>query len=186
MENSQLKWGKWGNWDETESFLGKEIRNSAGADEVEKGSIRRWLEPKEFDCPLHYDQQVAINSGYKGIIAPCTMVLTYGVEEYWKIEKPFAKLEDPPMVISIPVIDKVPAPCTLSFASDIEIEFYAPLYIGDKIVVESTFENITHKELKVGKGAFFIQKDIFKNQNGKLIAIQKMTIFRFVPPKEKA
>src|SRR5258708_1089564 len=27
-----------------------------GADEVERGAIRRFLEPLQFDCPLHYDR----------------------------------------------------------------------------------------------------------------------------------
>ncbi len=56
---SQPAWGKYGSWEETESYLGKVIRVSEGADAVEAGSIRRWLEPKEFDCAIHSDDDAA-------------------------------------------------------------------------------------------------------------------------------
>ena len=49
---SQPAWGKYGSWEETKSYLGKVIRVSEGADAVEAGSIRRWLEPKEFSKSL--------------------------------------------------------------------------------------------------------------------------------------
>ena len=158
---------------------------SVGADEVEKGSIRRWLEPKEFDCPLHYDEEIAKEVGYKGIVAPGTVVITYAVEPYWKKGDPYAKLTDSPKQISLPVIFKVPAPCTLSFASDIEIEFFAPIYIGDQISCTSKLTKINYKELKVGKGAFLEQEDTYKNQKGEVVAVMHITIFRFVPPGKK-
>jgi len=43
---SDQGWGKQGRWEETESYLGKVIAVSEGADAVEFGSIRKWLEPK--------------------------------------------------------------------------------------------------------------------------------------------
>jgi acyl dehydratase len=178
------KWGKWGTWDETESFLGKQIGQTVGADNVEKGSIRRWLEPKEFDCPLHYDKEAAKKADYEGLVAPCTMVLTYGVGAYWKPGDPPSKAEDPPKGIQIPVIFDVPAPCTLSFASNIDIEFFASMYVGDTITCTSKLTDITHKELRVGKGAFLRQEDTYTNQRGEVVAVAALTIFRFVPPNE--
>jgi len=176
------KWGKWGTWEETESLLGKQIGQNVGADDVEKGSIRRWLEPKEFDCPLHYDEQAAKSAGYDGIVAPSTMVFTYGVPPYWQPGDPPARPGDSPKGIPIPVIFDVPAPCTLSFASDIEIEFFAVMNIGDTITCTSMLADITYKTLKVGKGAFLRQEDTYTNQRGEVVAVSQLTIFRFVPP----
>jgi hypothetical protein len=178
------KWGKWGTWEETESFLNKQIGQSIGADDVEKGSIRRWMEPKQMDCPLHYDEQAAKKAGYKGVVAPSTMVFTYGVPPYWQPGDPPARLGDDPKGIPIPVIFDVPAPCTLSFASDIEISFFAPMYIGDKITCTSRLTDIKHKTLKVGQGAFLCQEDTYTNQKGEVVAVARLTIFRFVPPEE--
>jgi len=175
-------WGKWGTWEETEAFLGKQVGQNTGADDVEKGSIRRWLEPKEFDCPLHYDEEAAKCAGHEGIVAPSTMVFTYGIPAYWQPGDPHAKPGDPPKGIPIPVIFDVPAPCTLSFASDIEVEFFAPMRINDTITCSSRLTDIKHKTLKVGKGAFMCQEDTYTNQAGETVAVSRLTIFRFVPP----
>ena len=88
---SQPSWGKWGSWEETETYLDTVIGVVEGPDAVEKGSIRRWLEPKEFDCPLHYDEKTAYDVGYDGIIAPGVMAITYGVDAYWKPEVIFSR-----------------------------------------------------------------------------------------------
>jgi hypothetical protein len=181
----QPKWGKWGTWEDTESFLNKEIGLTIGADEVEKGTIRHWLEAKEFDCPLHFDEETAKRVGYKGIVAPWTMVITYGAEPYWRPGNPHARLGDRPKQVPLPVLDVVPAPCTLSFASDIEMEFFAPMYVGDRISCSSKLISITRKELRVGKGAFLTQENTYKNQRGEVVSVMRISIFRFAPPEKK-
>lgn len=174
-------WGKWGTWEETASFLGKEIGRTVGADPVEKGSIRRWLEPKEFGCPIHYDEDMAREAGYDGLVAPATMAVTYGIGPYWKPGDPYEQPGDEPTQISIPVIFDVPAPCTLSFATNIDIEFFEPMYLGDEITSTSKLVNIEHKTLRVGKGAFLRQEDTYTNQKGEVVAVAHLDIFRFVP-----
>ena len=44
-----------------------------------------------------------------------------------------ARIDDEPRQIPIPVIFDVPAPCTLSFASNIDMEFFEPMLVGDTI-----------------------------------------------------
>ena len=51
------EWGKWGKWEETKTFVNKVVGVSIGADAVEKGAIRRWLESKQFDCPIYRDEE---------------------------------------------------------------------------------------------------------------------------------
>ena len=88
---SEPSWGKYGSWDEAESYVGKIIGQDVAADAVELGSIRRWLEPKEFDCALHTDAEVAKSAGYADVIAPDTMVFSYGLPPYWSAEDGNAK-----------------------------------------------------------------------------------------------
>ena len=178
-------WGKWGTWEETESYLGKVIGEDTGVDAVELGSIRRWLEPKEFDCPLHYDQKVAGAAGYDDVIAPNAMVFTYGLPAYWAPGDPHAQPGDEPPQIPIPVIFDVPAPCTLSFASSVDVEYFKPMVVGDRITRTSRLTNIHRKELRVGKGAFLRQEDTYTNQRGETVAIVNLDIFRFVPPDKQ-
>ena len=37
--------------------------------------------------------------------------------------------------------------------------------------------------MRVGKGAFLRQEDTYTNQNGQVVAISVLTIFRFNPPE---
>jgi len=175
---------KMGTWEEAETFVGKKIGSQVGADRVEEGTIRRRLEAIEFDCPLHYDEEAAKKAGYKGIIAPCTMASTYATSAYWKPGDPHTKPDDPLKGIPLSLLD-VPAPGTRTFASDVELEFYAPMYIGDTISSEDKLIELTHKELRVGKGAFMVQESTYKNQKGELVGIMRMWVFRYNPPEGK-
>ena len=180
---TQPSWGKWGTWEETERYLGKVIGEKVGVDAVELGTIRRWLEPKEFQCPLHTDVSIAQSAGFKEVIAPSTMMFTYGLPAYWQAGDAAAKLGDEPRQIPIPVIFDVPAPCTLSFASNMDVEFFESMYVGDHITRTCRLKSITRKELRVGKGAFLVEEDTYTNQDAVLIAVVNLTIFRFVPPE---
>lgn len=179
---SEPGWGRYGTWEEAESYLGKVIGQDAGVDPVELGSIRRWLEPKEFDCALHTDAAAARAANHRDVVAPSTMVFSYGLPAYWSPGDGHARMGDEPRQIPIPVIFDVPAPCTLSFASNIDMTFFEPMYIGDRITRTCRLTGIEHKELRVGKGAFMTQEDTYTNQEGVTIAVVLLTIFRFVPP----
>ena len=75
--------GVWGTWEETEACLGEVVGEWQGPDPVELGSIRRWLEAKEFDSPIHRERAAARAAGLQDVVAPATMVLSYGVAAYW-------------------------------------------------------------------------------------------------------
>ena len=180
---TQPEWGKWGSWEEAEACIGQVIGTQRGADAVELGSIRRWCEPKQFDCPLHHDEQVARDAGYQGVIAPSTMALTYGLGAYWQSGDEPERLGDAPRQIPIPVIFDVPAPCTLSFATSVTAEFLQPMHIGDRLTITSRLASLTRKSLSVGDGAFFQQEDTYTNQQGDKVAVVLLDIFRFSPPQ---
>ncbi|MGI9284046.1 MAG: FAS1-like dehydratase domain-containing protein, partial [Pseudomonadales bacterium] len=151
-------------------------------DPVDRSSIRRWLEPKEFVSPIHTDKNAAVEAGYQDIVAPASMVFTYAIPAYWQPGDKPAAIDDEPTQIPIPVIFDVPAPCDKSFATSIEVEFFEPLYPGDQVSCTSKLVDIKHKELKVGKGAFLRQEDTYTKQTGEVVAISYLDIFRFVVP----
>ena len=177
-------WGLWGSWEEAEALVGEVIGMQRGADAVELGSIRRWLEPKEFDCPLHLDEAAARRAGHDGVVAPSTMALTYGLEPYWQAGDACQRIGDAPRQIPIPVIFDVPAPCTLSFATSVTAEFFAPMRLGDRLTITSRLASLTRKTLKVGDGAFFRQQDTYVNQRDETVAVVLLDIFRFSPPHD--
>src|SRR5699024_5373791 len=58
-------------WEPMRQEIGQDFstgEESAGADVIEKGAIRKFLEPLEFDSPLHYDEAVAKEYGYEDVI----------------------------------------------------------------------------------------------------------------------
>ena len=179
---SEPSWGLWGSWEETEALLGKQVGQSVGPDAVEKGSIRRWLEPKEFACDIHTDVEAAKAAGYRDLVAPASMVFSYGIAPYWQPGDKLAQIDDEPRQIQIPVIFDVPAPCDKSFATCIEVEFFEHLYPGDVVTCTSKLVDIKHKELKVGTGAFLRQEDTYTKQTGEVVAVSYLDIFRFVAP----
>ncbi|MEP1473029.1 MAG: MaoC family dehydratase N-terminal domain-containing protein [Halieaceae bacterium] len=183
---SEPSWGLWGSWEETEQYLGKVVGKSVGPDPVEQGSIRRWLEPKEFASTIHTEAGAAHDAGYKDIVAPASMVFTYGIAAYWNPGDAAAKIDDEPTQIQIPVIFDVPAPCDKSFATSIEVEFFEPLYPGDVVTCTSKLVDIKHKELRVGKGAFLRQEDTYTKQSGEVVAVSYLDIFRFVASSGEA
>ena len=182
---SEPSWGLWGTWEQTEQHLGKVVGQSTGPDPVEQGSIRRWLEPKEFACDIHTDAEAAKAAGYDDLVAPASMVFTYALDPYWKPGDAPAQIDDEPTQIQIPVIFDVPAPCDKSFATSIEVEFFEPLYPGDVVTCTSKLVDLKHKELKVGKGAFMRQEDTYSKQTGEVVAVSYLDIFRFVAPDSK-
>ncbi len=184
-EQNKTGWGKWGTWEETESYLGKVIGVAQGADAVEQGTIRRWMESKEFDCPIHIDDAAAQEVGYEGVIAPDNMIFTYGLPAYWQNGDPYEQPNAEPRQIPIPVIFDVPAPCNLSFASNIDVEYLAPMLVGDRITRTSRLVSINRKTLRVGDGAFLRQEDTYTNQRDEIVAIVTLDIFRFVAPDDK-
>ena len=179
-------WGKWGTWEETEAYLGKVIGITEGADAVELGTIRRWMESKEFDCPIHLDADAACKAGYESVVAPDNMVFTYGLPPYWQSGDPHEQPDANPRQIPIPVIFDVPAPCNLSFAANIDVEYFAPMYVGDRVSRTSRLVSIKRKTLRVGAGAFLRQEDTYTNQNDGVIAVVNLDIFRFVASEKSS
>ena len=64
-------------WDEAIAAIGRDFsggQRHVAADDVERGAIRRYCEPLEFDCPLHHDEAAALVAGYRGIVAPVSAI----------------------------------------------------------------------------------------------------------------
>ena len=73
-------------WDAVVAQVGEDFSDGAihyGVDRVERGAIRRYLEPLEFDCPLHYAPEVAQAHGFAGVTAPYTATVTFAMGPVW-------------------------------------------------------------------------------------------------------
>ncbi|WP_423459150.1 FAS1-like dehydratase domain-containing protein [Ottowia sp. VDI28] len=151
--------------------------NQQGADAVEAGAIRRFLEPLEFDCALHRDPQAALEHGYRGIIAPYSSLMTWITPALWE---PGRQVWDaagsdaqPNAAMRFPWIgDHIPQPpTTRSFATDLQVEYVEPIVVGDHLSISGAkLLACKPKETSVGRGAFLMWQSEVRNQNGSLVA----------------
>lgn len=177
-------------WDVTSAAIGTDYGGdhvAVAADEVERGSIRRYCEVLELDCPLHHDDEVARSVGYAGIVAPIS-----GVSQTWTREAHWR----PGMPTRYPVLDPdaevlreqlrfggPPEPPTvLTFVTDLAIEYLAPVYVGDRLSRRGhKLTAVAPKETSIGRGAFLTYESEVWNQRGELVARSRNGGYRYSP-----
>lgn len=157
-----------------------------GADEVEKGAVRRFLEPLEFDCPLHYDKSVANEYGYPDIIAPYSSLFTWTLPPHWSPgTKTFTSAErnaQPTQNPTAAVKTDLAPETTGFFATDIEIDYVKPIVVGDRLCrVGNVLLSCVPKETQVGRGAFMVWESEVRNQNSELVAKIRIGTYNYNP-----
>ncbi|HRC62154.1 MAG: MaoC family dehydratase N-terminal domain-containing protein [Dehalococcoidia bacterium] len=158
-------------------------------DVVEKTSIRRYLEPLEFGCPLHFDEAAAKASGYKGILAPYSGISqTWTDQGQWNPGDPTNYPNADPNFNSVrrqaaAAGRPVPQPdTTAGFATDIEIEYFEPVCVGDHLTYSGRkLISVVPRETSVGRGAFTVWQREVHNQRGELVAQLRNGGYGYVP-----
>ena len=173
-------------WEHTRAWIGRalSVPEGGGCDAVEAGTIRRRLEVLEFGCPLHYDEKVAKEAGYKGVFAPYTMLQTYSGSANWQPGQPTLwRRSQPDFTLRAQVEQgEIPQPGTHGFATDVEIEYFQPLYLGERVSVrERRLLNVNPKRTSVGDGAFLTWESRFCNQRGDLVGVARTSQYLYVP-----
>ena len=165
-------------WKPLQEAVGRDFGDEAvvGADRVEAGLIRRFCEPLELGCPLHFDEDAARAAGYDGIVAPVSSVLTFSIPAMWNpgdgplFTTPGRDDQPARSPIKPPTIDVAP-PTTGYFATDIEFDFLTDLVVGDTLTrVGNVLLSCEPKETRVGRGAFTKWQWEMQNQRGEVVA----------------
>ncbi|MFJ7308871.1 MaoC family dehydratase [Peribacillus frigoritolerans] len=176
-------------WQPMIDVIGKDFRDGEeqwGADDVERGAIRRFLEPLEFDCPLHYDKDVAAEYGYPDIIAPYSSLFTWVIPPLWRqgmLVFTNAERNAQPVHSPLTGIKTDLAPSTTGFfATDIEIDYIKPVLVGDRLCrVGYVLLSCVPRETKVGRGAFMVWESEIRNQRGEVVAKTRIGTYSYNP-----
>lgn len=188
MDNDWIK-----EWEAFAQTIDKEqgdVEITWGADCVEAGVIRRYLEPLEFDCALHYDKDVACEHGYEDIISPNTALMTFAFPALWSPGTSLFTSNDPGFIPSVPYLTPSAPEGAPSYSNffftDFEMEFLRPVAVGERIgTTPNRLLSVNPKETKVGRGAFLTFESDIVSDKGDVVAKNRSTAFFYNPIKKK-
>lgn len=177
-------------WQDVIDAVGRDFDDgdpTYGADPVERGAIRRYLEPLEFDCPLHHDADVARAHGYPDVVAPYTMAFTATIPPMWSPGDPplfvDAGRDAQPARTPINNQDFPLGPRTAGFfATDVELDFVRPLVVGERVARRGQrLLSCTPKETAVGRGAFLTWESEIVDGAGSVVARIRVGTYAYQP-----
>jgi hypothetical protein len=157
-----------------------------GADPVERGAVRRYLEPLEFDCPLHTDPEAARAVGFPDVTMPYTGVVAWTLPAAWRPGETLFDSDDrdaQPVRTDINNTDlDLGPPTTGFFGTDIEVDFLRPVVVGERIGRRGKkLLSCTPKETAVGRGAFMTWESDIVSDQGDVVARIRIGTYTYVP-----
>lgn len=177
-------------WSEVVAMVGQDLTDGTirwGADRVEAGTIRRFLEPLEMGAAIHYNAEAARAAGYDDIVAPVSSVLSFTVPPMWAPgESTLFGDADPdaqPLRSPIDNLNPGPAPPTSGFfATDMSIDFLCPVVVGERLGVRGRrLVSCTPKETAVGRGAFSTIETEIVSDRGDVVAVMRTGTYAYNP-----
>jgi acyl dehydratase len=179
-------------WAPVLALVGKDFSSGEahfGVDRVEAGAIRKYLEPLEFDCALHYDAEVARAHGYPGIIAPYTAISGFAMPAFWAPGKRnFTSPErnaQPEKASVKPVFPPGTPSVSGYFATDMEAEYLRPVHIGERLMRKgSKLVACELKETSIGRGAFIKTESSVYDEAGEVVARYCVGLYLYNPHPE--
>ena len=180
-------------WDAAIALIGHDFATGEehAADEVvDKTSVERFCEPWEIGNPLYWDAKVAKQAGYRNQVVPWSALKqTFAYKGFWRPGDPtrFPIPSDKDVSARLgsftPASRPVPTPrTTTGIVTDIEIEFFEPVCVGDRISIKGNkLVNVRPRKTRIGDGAFSNRESAFYNQRGELVARANSGGFSYIP-----
>ncbi len=180
-------------WQPVIDAIGKDFAEGAvtwGGDAVERGAIRRYLEPLELDCALHTDPEVARAAGYADVTMPATGVIAWTIPQAWT---PGQVLFDSDARDAQPVHSAINnAGMTLGprttgfFGTDIEVDFLRDVVAGERIGRRGkTLLSCKPKETAVGRGAFMNWESEIVTEDLEVVGRIRIGTYAYVPHEKE-
>jgi N-terminal half of MaoC dehydratase len=177
-------------WQEVIDAAGQDFSDGQihyGADAVEASAIRRFLEPLEFACALHYDADVARQHGYPDIIAPYSATMSWAMPAMWSPGNPpiFTDNSRDAQPARSPINNQnfpLGPRTTGFFATDIELDFLRPVTLGERLGRRGhRLISCVPKETTVGRGAFMKWESEIVAANGDVVMRMRVGTYAYQP-----
>jgi len=143
---------------------------------VDRYLIRHWCEAVEDGNPLYLDPGFARSRGLGDVVAPPPSVMTTFVLPFrW----PWPPPEGLPLRhIHYQVKEALGLPVGVITA--VEMEFFDFARVGDRLSVSQRLVSVSPlKTTRIGQGRFWVMERSYRAQDGRLIAVERLTAFGY-------
>lgn len=180
-------------WQEVVDAIGCDFADGAvtwGGDAVERGGIRRYLEPLELDCALHTDPETARAAGHDDVTMPATGVIAWTIPAAWtpgQVLFDSAERDAQPVHSAINNAGMTLGPRTTGFfGTDIEVDFLREVVAGERIGRRGKrLLACTPKETGVGRGAFMTWESEIVTEDLDVVGRIRIGTYAYVPHEKK-
>lgn len=182
-------------WSKVVSAVGTDIGVDDAqepADAIEAGTLRRYLEPLEFDCALHHDKAAAQAYGYPDVTVPYTGAISFTMPAMWQPgDSPLFDSSDRDAQPERSAVkprypDFFPA-FSGYFATDMDIEFIRPVHVGERVSRRGAkLVACDPRETRIGRGAFLKTESEIVTDGGEVVARILTGLFLYNPQEAKA
>ena len=177
-------------WQPVVDLVGTDFADTVeipGPDAVEAGTVRRFCEALEFDCPFHHDAESARARGYAHVVAPASSLVSFTIQPLWSPGEPPVFVDH--AVHAQPARTPV-APRTTGrepaspayFATGMDAEYLESVVVGDRLTrVGNRLVGCVPKRTRLGYGAFMTWESEMRNQRGQVVARFRNQHYRYQP-----
>ena len=159
------------------SYEGRQIGPPVQAlDPVNRPMIRHWCDAMGDANPVYTDDAAAAASVHEGIIAPPTMLQTWGMRGYRPRPTTGGTLQDE----LLGLLDD--QGFTSVVATNCEQDYVRDLRPGDELTVSTTIESVSdEKRTGLGVGHFVTTRQTYRDAAGEVVATMAFRILKFRP-----
>jgi acyl dehydratase len=144
--------------------------------EVNEYLIRHWCETLEDGNPLYLDREYAKSQGHSSVVAPPGSFMTAFTMQFRWPWPPGGREPAPHIHYDIKTALGLP----VGIIGSIEVEFGQPLHVGDRLTVSQRLVSVSPwKKTRLGEGHFWTMDRLYRNQNGELVARERMGAFGY-------
>lgn len=162
-----------GTEEEGMQWIGRESASIEQPYPIDVEHIEHFAEGIQDPNPLYWSEEFGRQTRWGGRIAPWGVIVLTAEHKVWRPQWMDQKPETGTFFMTVPL------PGNRLLATNYEIECFAPLRPGDRVLKTERLESIVPKTFRVGVGHQVTVKAFFRNQNGELCITDSRTVFRY-------